>query len=302
MRGPWCRRPPAVNLELAAQRRHAIRQPAQPGPAARVGAAGAVVGDPQVQVPIDMGEVDLRLGGTRVALRVGERLGDGEVGRRLHQSAAAGRPGRWTSTGRPARRARPPTAAPSPSSSRMAGWMPRASSRSSRMASFELGCGRFQARAHDGIVCRRPQPPRPVAGRASPPPAAAAPRRGGRAPAVAAPPRSADTIRVRDSVTTLELLLELGLAGARSRAPAAGRGSRPPPAPAGRAAPGRERVPPLAARVAHEGDVPRLFPPGSIATVPSSATQPPSAAGRSSCSDGSPRARRSASPAVLPPG
>ena len=123
-------------VERAVERGEAVLHPAQAGAGSRVGAAAAVVGDLDRSGAV-LGPVDAHVGAgrARVADDVGQRLGDEEVGGGLDRRRAA-RLGEYSRpTGSGARRASVRSAATSPSSVSTAGWMPRASSRSSSVAS-----------------------------------------------------------------------------------------------------------------------------------------------------------------------
>ena len=108
-------------------------RPRSPLPAVEVGAADAVVGDAHDHgVAVAAHARHARLRRLRVARDVGQRLGHDEVGGRLDRR---GEPlvDRARRRGRAPARARPATsiAGARPRSVRIAGWMPRASSRSS---------------------------------------------------------------------------------------------------------------------------------------------------------------------------
>ena len=99
------------------------------------GTADAVVGDLDERESVLARDPHRDLGCARVLGRVGQRLGDDVVGRgldRLGQRAPRARP--RTRTGTAARAASASIAGSSPRSLSTAGWMPRASSRSSSSA------------------------------------------------------------------------------------------------------------------------------------------------------------------------
>ena len=115
--------------------------PRRPEPRGRVGAAAAVVADLDGQRAVAAPDVAPRLGAAlRVAGGVGQRLGDEEVGGRLDRAAGAlVGDGDRAATGH-GERADERLAAPasSPPSVSTAGWMPRASSRSSADRAAEV--------------------------------------------------------------------------------------------------------------------------------------------------------------------
>jgi hypothetical protein len=84
-RGAPCPRRGALQGDRAAQGRYAISKPDEAGAAARVGAAGVVVADAEVQAVVEHGQLDLDDRGMRVLGRIRERLGDDVVDSHLHR-------------------------------------------------------------------------------------------------------------------------------------------------------------------------------------------------------------------------
>ena len=138
----------ALDREAAVERSDPVGEPAQARSRRRVRAADAVVArSRRRRVPSLPADATPRRGARRECLRdVRERLGDDEVGGRLDLPRASGR--RRRRRPRPATRrasASVRTAAPRPWSTSTAGWMPRASSRSSASACVQLLLGSRRA-------------------------------------------------------------------------------------------------------------------------------------------------------------
>ena len=145
-----CRSPPSLERQLDAERRalagrradlepavervDAVAQAAQAAAGRRVRAADAVVADLDAEPVVLDREHDGCAARVRVLRHVRERLGRDEVGRRLDRAADGHAGTSLTETGTGARLASASSAAPSPRSLSSAGWMPRASSRSSLTA------------------------------------------------------------------------------------------------------------------------------------------------------------------------
>ena len=89
---------------------------------------------PRPQRSVALRDLHRGLLGPRVLGDVRQRLGDNEVGGGLDAGGRSARPRRSSSTGTGARARAPRAPAPSPRSVSTAGWMPRASSRSSAVA------------------------------------------------------------------------------------------------------------------------------------------------------------------------
>ena len=154
-----CRRvPPPAGLSTASVPSSAATRspsPRRPEPRRRVGAADAVVGDLDDHAPVGAPHRDLGLRRLGVLRHVRERLGDDEVGGALDRRREGARRRRpRASTGTGARATSDSSAGSSPRSVSTAGWMPRASSRSSARLVCSSSCARSSSAGELVVVAR----------------------------------------------------------------------------------------------------------------------------------------------------
>ena len=200
-----------VDLEAAVDDREPVGEAAQAGAVVRVGAADAVVGHLDHHAAVVARHLDRRVARRRVLGDVRQRLGHHEVGGQLDRPRAAAR--RTSRAARPAAgRAGRASRAPRrrPRSLSTAGWMPRASSRSSAERRVQLLAGAVEqllggvgVLAHRGCgpgACRAPSR-RAAAGR----------RRAGRAPGAGAPRARCASMPLARGAQLLHLRAQLGV-------------------------------------------------------------------------------------------